>query len=120
MRCCRRHGSRHDAFGRGGHRTWSQSAVRRPAPVATAHGRGCHGRARRFQDRRDLARQGRGHLGERAMVAVLIARCGHTRWDLVFLVVRVSVVHVHTLVLFALAAAWHAVSVVVWAMRVAQ
>ena len=39
------------------------------------------------------------------MVAVLIARCGHTRCNLVFLVVRVSVVHVHTLVLSALAAA---------------
>ena len=46
------------------------------------------------------------------MVAVLIARCGHTRLNLVFLVVRVSVVHVHTLVLSALTAAKHGASVV--------
>ena len=53
------------------------------------------------------------------MVAVLIARCVHMRRNLVVLAVRVSVVHVPTFVLSALAAAKHAADVVFWAVRVA-
>ena len=95
-RCCHRHGRRHDA-------TWPRRtshlvAIRGPTFCASRGSTrtGCRGHACRFRDCHDLARHGRGRLGERAMVAVLIACCGHTRWNLVFLVVRVSVVHVHT------------------------
>ena len=52
-------------------------------------------------------------------MAVLIACCGQTHHNLVVLAVRVSVVHVPTLVLSALAAAKHAPCVVVWHVSVA-